>query len=579
MSHQDPSPSPCPSPVSGSGWGKGWGFRLAICCLLIIPFPALAAWAARGMVAADHRLASQAGIEMLRRGGNAIDAAVATAFVLGVVNPASSGIGGGGFMVIYLARPQRMLALDYRETAPAAASREMFIRNGQVVPDLSRSGGLAVAVPGEVAGLTTVLARYGKLPLAAVLEPAVRYARDGFTVEAHLANRIAETSSDLRRDPALARTFLRSDGSPRGAGETLRQSELAATLQRIASEGAQAFYEGTVADQIARSVQSAGGVLSQSDLRAYRPKWRAPLRGFHGGKTVFTMPPPGSGGVLLELLGVLRRDDLAGLGQNSPTFLHLLVQAMQHGFADRARLFGDPDFTPVPLDLLLAPRNTALLRQRIRATGTLQHSDYGSMIASGGSAPRDGGTSHFSVMDDDGNAVACTTTINTAFGAGLVAGETGIILNNEMDDFSAQPGAPNAYGLIGAEANAIAPHKRPLSSMAPTIVIDDGQPVLALGGSGGPFIISATTEVMLNLLEFGMDGAGAVAAPRVHHQWTPQVLAVEPGIPSMTQTILARYGYIVKEIRVMGVVQVVRRSAGVFEGASDPRKGGEAAGW
>jgi gamma-glutamyltranspeptidase/glutathione hydrolase len=531
------------------------------------------------MVAADHRLASQAGIEMLQRGGNAVDAAVATAFALGVVNPASSGIGGGGFMLIYLAHSKRALALDYRETAPAAASRDMFIRNGQVAPDLSRSGGLAVAVPGEVAGLTVALHRYGRLPLAAVLEPAIRYARDGFAVETHLADEIAETSAALRRDPALARIFLHTYGSPVRLGETLRQPELTATLQRISSEGPEAFYAGAIADQVARSVQAAGGVLSESDLSGYRPQWRQPLRGRHHEKAVITMPPPASGGMLLEILGILRRDDLAALGQNSPTFLHLLTEAMQHAFADRDRLFGDQDFTRIPLDLLLAPANTALLRHRIRAAGVLDHSAYGSTTIESGTAAADGGTSHLSVMDAEGNAVACTSTINTAFGAGLVAGDTGIILNNEMDDFSAQPGIPNVYGLIGAEANAIAPHKRPLSSMAPTIVISDGEAVLALGGSGGPLIISATAEVLLNILDFDMDVAAAVAAPRVHHQWTPDILSVEPGISPLTRTALARRGYLVKEMKQMGIVQVVRRSAGMFEGASDPRKGGEALGW
>lgn len=575
------SPCPSPWPCLSAAWGKGtakvsW---LAICWALLAPVPACAAWGAHGMVAADHRLASQAGVEIMRRGGNAVDAAVATAFVLGVVNPASSGIGGGGFMVLYLAHAKRALAVDFRETAPAAARRDMFIRNGEVVPELSRNGGLAVAVPGELAGLTTVLARHGKLQLAEVLRPAIAYARDGFAVEAHLANEIAAARSALSRDPALARTFLHPDGSPLGAGETLRQPELAATLQRIASEGPQAFYSGNVAQQIAQDVQASGGILTESDLEAYRPKWREALRAHFGGNTVFTMPPPGSGGVLLEVMGIVHWDDLPTLGRDSPTFLHLLVEAMQHGFADRDRLYGDPDFAYVPLNRLLDPHNLAGLRQRIRAAGTLEHADYGSRFATGEPAFRDGGTSHLSVMDGEGNAVACTTTINTAFGAGLVAGETGIILNNEMDDFSARPGAPNVYGLVGTEANAIAPRKRPLSSMTPTIVVRDGQAIAALGGSGGPLIISATTEVLLNLLAFGMAGDAAVAAPRVHHQWTPPVLSVEPGISALNRDVLARYGYLVKEMKEMGVVQVVRRSAGVFEGAADPRKGGEAAGW
>jgi len=556
---------------------------LALCCLLLLPRPALAAWGAHGMVAADHRLASRAGVEMLQRGGNAIDAAVAAIFAVGVVNPASCGIGGGGFMLIYLGKSGKAVALDYRETAPAAASRDMFVRDGKAVADLSRRGGLAVAVPGEVAGLAEAVRRYGKLPLAIVMEPAIRYARDGFAVEPHLADEIAEAAPDLRADPLLARTFLQADGSPRRAGDTVRQPELAATLQHIADDGPPAFYRGAMAKRIAQSVQARGGILTEDDLKQYRPTWRRPLRGSHHAAEVVTMPPPSSGGgVLLQILGILRHDELAAFGPNSPTFLHLLAEAMQHGFADRARFFGDPDFVHVPLADLLAPANTASVRRRIRMSGTLDHADYGSTIGrgtGGRAAAVDAGTSHVSVMDADGNAVACTSTVNTAFGAMLVAGDTGIILNNEMDDFSAQPGVPNVYGLIGAEANAIAPRKRPLSSMTPTIVTRNRQAILAAGGSGGPLIISATTEVLLNILDFNMDAATAVAAPRIHHQWTPAVLNVEPGIPPLTRQALARFGHVVKEMRDMGVVQAVRRTAGVFEGASDPRKGGEAAGW
>ncbi len=530
------------------------------------------------MVAADHRLASQAGLEILQSGGNAIDAAVATSFAVGVVNPASCGIGGGGFMLIYLARSGEAAALDYRETAPAAATRDMFVRNGHAVPELSRHGGLAVAVPGEVAGLAAALRRYGTLPWSAVLAPAIRYARDGFTVEKHLAEEIASTSAGLRTDPSLAHTFLHADGSPLQAGETVREPQLAATLQRIADEGPEVFYRGAIAERIGDSVHAAGGVLTEHDIAEYRPRWRLPLWGQHAGATVITMPPPSSGGgVLLEVLGVLEHDDLPGLGQNSPGYIHLVTEAMQHAFADRARLYGDPDFVRVPLPRLLSPANTAALRRRI-GTHTLPSDGYGSGITRQATARTDAGTSHLSVMDAEGNAVACTTTINTAFGSMVVAGGTGIILNNEMDDFSAQPGAPNAYRLIGTEANAVAPRKRPLSSMTPTIVLRGGEPVLALGGSGGPLIISATVEVLLNDVDFHMPAPEAVAAPRFHDQWTPPVLLVEPDLAPAT-SVLARYGYVVKEMDHMGAVQAVTRSAGVFTGASDPRKGGEAAGW
>jgi gamma-glutamyltranspeptidase/glutathione hydrolase len=558
--------------------------RSGVCLLLalqglLLPAPVAAAWGAHGMVASEHVLASQAGVEMLQRGGNAVDAAVATSFAVGVVNPSSCGIGGGGFMLIYPARERRAVALDYREAAPAEASRDMFIRDGRAVPDLSRRGGLAVAVPGEVAGLAAALRRYGTLPWATVLQPAIRYARDGFALEAHLATEIAQNQAALRADPVLAGNFLHPDGSPLQRGETVREPQLARTLERIAADGPAVFYGGAIAAQVARGVEAAGGVLSEKDLASYRPLWRRPLHADYEGNVVFSMPPPGSGGVLLEVLGILQRDDLHALGFNSPTYLHLLAEAMQHAFADRASFYGDPGFVDVPVARLLAASNTTALRSHVSASHTFDQAAYGSTPGRGLATASRGGTSHLSVMDVDGNAVACTTTINTAFGAFVVAGETGIILNNEMDDFAAQPGVPNVYGLIGTAANAVAPGKRPLSSMSPTIVTRDHQAVLALGASGGPLIISATLQVLLNVLDFDLDAAAAVAAPRIHDQWVPPVLAVEPGVPDLTRGALARYGYTVKEVPAMAAVQAVRRSAGVYEGAADPRKGGEAVGW
>lgn len=555
------------------------GLLLALHGLLLPPAAVLAAWGAHGMVASEHLLASQAGVEMLQRGGNAVDAAVATALAVGVLNPSSCGVGGGGFMLIYLARDQRAVALDYREVAPAAASRDMFVRDGQAVPELSRRGGLAVAVPGEAAGLAAAQRRYGTLPWATVFEPAIRYAREGFSVESHLAAEIAQSRDALRSNRVLAGNFLHPDGSPLGRGETVRQPQLGQTLERVAAEGPAAFYRGPIAEQIVRSVHAAGGVLSETDLADYRPRWRHPVRAAHDGNVVFAMPPPSGGGVLLEMLGILRHDDMAVLGHNSPTYVHLLAEAMQHAFADRALFFGDPDLVQVPLARLLAATNTDALRRRISATKTFDHTAYGSAAAKSGAPLSDSGTSHLSVMDANGNAVACTTTINTAFGSMVVADDSGIILNNEMDDFSAQPGVPNVYGLIGTEANAVAPRKRPLSSMTPTIVTRNGRVVLALGGSGGPLIISATLQVLLNTLDFDFDATAAVAAPRIHDQWVPAVLAVEPGVSRLTRSALARYGYTVKEVPAMGAIQVVRMQSGVFEGASDPRKGGEAMGW
>jgi gamma-glutamyltranspeptidase/glutathione hydrolase len=537
-----------------------------------------AAVGTRGMVASEHALASEAGVEILQAGGNAVDAAVATAFAVCVVNPSSCGIGGGGFMLIHVAEQGRTVALDYRETAPAAASPDMFVRDGIAVSELSLRDGLAVAVPGEVAGLTAVLARHGTLSLENVLAPAIRYAGEGFAVGDHLAHQIARSLETMRTRPALASIFLHADGTPVRVGEKLRQPELAETLRRIAAEGAPAYYSGDIADRIVRSVRAAGGILTRNDLANYRPRWRAPLRQHFGAYEILTMPLPSSAGILLQILGMLRHDDLASLGPNSPTYAHLLAEAMKHAFADRAQFYGDADHVSVPLAALLAPQNTARLRQRISAVRTHDNDSYGSSWQSGVHVD-DAGTSHLSVIDDRGNAVACTTTINTPFGSMVVAERTGIVLNNEMDDFSAQPGVANVYGLVGSQANAVAAGKRPLSSMSPTLATRDGRAVLAVGGSGGPRIISATLQVLLNALVFDMDAAAAVGAPRLHAQWMPPVVAVESDFPEATAGALRRRGHDLRAVGPLAAVQMARRRGNGFEGAADPRKGGKASGW
>jgi gamma-glutamyltranspeptidase/glutathione hydrolase len=445
-----------------------------------------------------------------------------------------------------------------------------------VVPGLSLLGGLAVAVPGEIAGLAAALQRHGTRSLAEVAAPAIGLAREGFAIEAHLADAIARQGDAIRARPALAAILLHPDGTPLKVGETLRQPALAATLERIASEGVRGFYDGPVAQAIVASTDADGGILRPVDLATYRPRWRTPLCGRFDGYDVYGMPPPSSGGgVLITVLNQLRGDDLRALEQNSPTYVHLLAEALQFGFADRAEFYGDPDFVRVPLPALLDPQRGRALRHRQSAATTFSPGYYGAHTLDA-----DAGTSHLSVVDGAGNAVACTTSINTSFGSGVVAGDTGVILNNTMDDFSAQPGVPNNFGLIGSEANAIAPGKRPLSSMSPTIVTRGRDVAAVAGGSGGPLIITGTLQVLLNALVFDQDAETAVAAARLHHQWTPPVLMLEPAIGANERAALGRLGHRSVDMPGAASVQLVRRSAdGSLDGAADPRKGGAAAGW
>jgi gamma-glutamyltranspeptidase/glutathione hydrolase len=537
-----------------------------------------AASGVRGMVASEHALASAAGVEILQRGGNAVDAAAATALAVGVTNPTSCGIGGGGFMLIHLREGGVSVALDYRERAPAAARRDMFVRDGQVVPELSRFDGLAVAVPGEIAGLVHAVERHGRLPFAIVMEPALRLARDGFPIGDHLAEQIARHRDAIASRSNLSQVLLREPGgAPLGRGEILRRPALAKALESISLEGAEAFYRGWIARDVVAAVREAGGVLAAEDLVRYRVIERAPLRGRYRGLDLLTMPPPSSGGgVLTQILNVIARDEVATLGHNLPTTLHLLAEAMKHAFADRAEAYGDPDFVEVPILRLLSSEYANSLRARISARTTFGREFYGQH------APLvdRGGTSHLSVVDADGNAVACTTSINTSFGSMVLAPASGVLLNNTMDDFSAHPGVANVYGLIGSEANAVAPDKRPLSSMTPAILLDRGRARFVAGGSGGPVIITATLQTLLNVVDFGMNVEAAVAAPRVHHQWLPEVLLVEPGIDRDARAALQRRGHQLHEVPELAAVQaIVSLPQGGYEGAADPRKGGEAMGW
>jgi gamma-glutamyltranspeptidase/glutathione hydrolase len=527
---------------------------------------------ARGLMVSDSELASQAGMEMLNRGGNAVDAAIATAFALSVVDQASSGLGGGGFMVIYDAKAHRAHALDFRETAPAGAHRELYLKDGKPVPSASVTGALAVAVPAEVAGLMQAFKQFGTLPLAVIMAPAIRLAADGFPLDATLRYAIDRQRATMKKFPDLARVFMPKDTVP-AEGDIMRQPELAETLKAIAAQGSDVFYRGWIAEAIVETVKKEGGVLTLEDFKDYKPVWREPLVGSYRNRTVITMPPPSSGGVaLVEMLNVLASYPLSALGHNSATYLHLVAEAMKHAFADRAQYLGDPDFVKAPVSMLMSKEYAAWIRGRISAAKTYPPKYYGLVNFKA----EQGGTTHFSVIDRFGNAVACTQTINTRFGSKILVPKTGIVLNNEIDDFAIHPSG-NVYGLLGNEANSLRPKKRPLSSMAPTIILRGERPEMVVGAAGGPRIISATLQVILNVIDFHMPVKEAVIAPRIHHQWMPDSLIVEADIAPETRRALERRGHFVRERGVVGVAQAIVADKGHVRGEADPRKPARAA--
>jgi gamma-glutamyltranspeptidase/glutathione hydrolase len=554
----------------------------------------------RAAVASDHDAASAAGAEALRAGGNAADAACATALALGVVNPHLSGIGGGGFALIHVARERRVHALDFRERAPAALTADHFKRGGAVLPALAVRGGLAVGVPGEVQGLAELVRRWGKLPFRRCVDPALRLARDGFRASPHLVQALAKVAREEAPEHAeafMARVLTADRGwAALRPGDLVRRPELARTLAALRLRGPRTLTEGPIARAIVESIRASGGVLTAADLRAYRVTPRTPLTFVHRGHHIHTMPPPSSGGVVLaEALGILaaRAQDPVRVPRGSVDHLHVLVEAAKHGFADRARWLGDPDFVAVPIATLTAPAYHRALAARLDDDRVLPIESYGTPDDGPGTLPDDGGTTHLSVIDADGNAVALTSTTNLAFGAHLAAGETGVLLNNQMDDFSLAPGTANDFGLIGGARNAVAPRKRPLSSMSPTIVLaparDGGGVKLVLGGAGGPTIISGTLQVLSGVLDFDLDAQAASSAPRVHHQWRPDRLDHEPGIAADVVAGLARRGHpISTRANISRVNVLVRRRARageatpppafVIEAATEARGGGAPAG-
>jgi len=560
-------------------------FLAGIIAFLVVAAPATAqeqraVVAQNGMVASEEARASEIGVEILRQGGNAVDAAVAVGFALAVTLPESGNLGGGGFMVIRLANANRAVAIDYRETAPASATRGMFLNEkGEADPQKSRFSGLAVGVPGTVAGLAHAHRHYGsgKFTLAQLIAPAIPLARDGIEVTERLSGSLARAQLMLARHPSTAKIFFRADGSVPKAGEKLVQKDLAETLTAIVREGPPAFYEGPVADRITAAVRGAGGHMTRQDLSSYQVKEREPVRGTYRGHDIISMPPPSSGGVhLVQMLNLLEGYDLRALGQNSAATLHLLAEAMKLAYADRSEFLGDPDFVKVPVKGITSKRYADTLRKDIdrgRARSAAEIKP--------GKAPdfESDHTTHYSVVDRDGNAVANTYTLNFFYGMGMVAEGTGVLLNNELDDFAAALASPNAYGLVGGDANAPGPRKRPLSSMTPTIVLKDGKPFLVAGAAGGSRIITAVLQVVTNVIDFDMELGAAVSAPRIHHQWLPDELNAEPGIPAATLDTLKELRHPVVEGRSGRSVNAIMAVPGGIAGVADPRSGGLAAGY
>ncbi|MDB9345846.1 gamma-glutamyltransferase [Nodularia spumigena CS-586/05] len=549
----------------------------------------------KGMVVSAHPLASDAGITMLRQGGNAVDAAVATTFAISVVEPFSAGIGGGGFLLMHSGKTGEIKALDFRERAPLKATKDMYLdADGKVRPNASVTGYLAVATPGTVAGMYEVHRLYGKLPWAEVVKPAIALAQDGFILRRVLSPSYLTVNNTrlqtMLNNPGMREIFTR-DGEFYQPGERLVQRDLARTLTDIA-RSPHSFYTGNIAWAIASDMAKNGGLITLEDLKAYKPIWRNPVCGKFRQAKICSMPPPSSGGVhLLQMLNIIGETDLQSLGWHHPDALHLMVEAMKIAYADRSEFLGDPDFIKVPVEKLISPdyaqkRRLEIDMKRAKPASQIKPVDLPSFPTPHGLLPtpilpkESTETSHLTVVDDEHNAVSLTFTNNLGFGAGIATPGTGIVLNNQMDDFAAAPGVPNAFGLVGNEANAlaqlangIAPRKTPLSSMTPTIITENGRLRMAVGTPGGSTIITQVLQIILNVLEYQMDVGAAVSVPRIHHQWLPDQLRVERwGLDTLTLQELRRRGHKINESNSWGNANAIAVTAeGDLEAAADPR--------
>ncbi|NWO11661.1 gamma-glutamyltransferase [Chromohalobacter salexigens] len=561
------------------------GRRLALCALLTtLSLPAIAQQAIlegerfhpqegqHGMAATSHYLASKTARDVMQDGGNAVDAAVTAGFALAVTQPRSGNIGGGGFMLISDEESGDVIAIDYREKAPAAAYETMFQNDqGEAVSELSRYTHNASGVPGTVAGLALALDKYGTMSLAEALAPAIKLADEGFIIPPRFAEGLEQSQQRLKQWDSTRKVFYKPDGSLYRAGERFRQPDLAATLERIAKNGPREFYEGETARLITAEMQNHGGLMTAEDLVGYQPTIREPVHGTYRGYDVYAMSPPSSGGAhIVQMLNMLEGYDIHAMGFNSARTIHVMSEAMKRAYADRAEYLGDTDFVDVPLAGITSKAYADELREQIDM-GRATPSDA---IAAGDPLPYESNeTTHFSIADDNGLAVSNTYTINFSYGSGIVVDGAGFLLNNEMDDFSAKPGTPNAYGLIGGDANKIEPNKRMLSSMTPTIVKKDGKNFLITGSPGGSRIITTTLQVVMNVIDHDMNVQSAVSVPRIHHQWLPDEIRIEEGISPDTIGLLEAMGHTVSQQEAMGAAQsILIEDDGAFTGGADPRR-------
>ena len=533
----------------------------------------------RGMVASHNQLSSEIAADILAKGGNAIDAGAALGFALAVTLPRAGNIGGGGFMLVHVAALNRTIAIDFRETAPSAARQDMFFdENGNVVLDQTyRFSHKSSAVPGSVAGLAHIVENYGSMTLAEVLEPAIRLARDGIEVTYDLAADLAR-SQRLKNNPASLRKFYKPDGSNYEVGELWKQPDLAWTLSEIAEHGVEAFYSGSVAEKIVADMEAHNGLITMQDLADYRVVEREPVRGSFRGYEIAAMPAPSSGGThVIQMLNILENFPLAKMGPESADTLHIMAEAMKFSYADRSKYLGDPDFVEVPSEILVSKKYASDIAAKISMERALTSDE----IAPGQlSIYESDETTHYSVVDDEGNMVGNTYTLMFTFGSGVVIEGTGILMNNNMGNFTLRSDIPDAFGLMGSENNLIRPNRRPVSSMSPVLVSKNGQPILMTGSPGGSKIISANMQMVLNVVEFGMNIADAAVAPRIHHQWKPDVLEIESGISPDTVSRLIDRGQNInfsQRSAGMGSLQTVMWQDGIFYGYSDPRRPGAGA--